>query len=145
MVRQNKLFEVALMKLVGSSEGIRPKYTLEQERALGLETNNYLIGFIDYPIQVTISAKKSKVTEFNLLEFFLLSGVFATETTETDLLRNVIDSCDKFKASFDQQDYTIVMKHSESNYLLTLEGKHRDVFSRLGLSLQALEMRTAGK
>lgn len=144
MVRQNKLYEVALMKLIGSSEGIAPRYTVQQEKDLGLETNNWSIGFIDYPIQVTLSARKSLVTDFQILEFCLLSSVFAEEATESELLRNILEHCDKFKALTEGDTYTMVTKQSESNYFLTLEGKREDVLSRLGLSLQALAMRTAG-
>lgn len=143
-MRPEKQYDVALMKLIGASEGVKPKYTYDQERKLELETYNYLISFIDYPLKITLSARKSVISELAFIEFCILSGVMTSETTESKAIAEVIDSCDKFKAETSNGQYTIVMKYSESKFLLTIEGSHEEVFKRLGLSLQALEMRTAG-
>lgn len=142
-MRPHKQYEVALMKFLGSSEGVRPKYTCEQEEKLGLETNNWLVGTIDYPIAVTISARKDLVSEYQILQFCLLAAVMGEEATYSSLLGNILDCCNKFKATNDH-GYALVAKHSDSKYFITIEGKHEDVLSHLGLSLQALEMRTAG-
>lgn len=142
-MRPEKQYEVALMKLIGASEGVKPKYTDQQEAQWGLETYNYLICFIDFPLKITLSAKKSVISQQGFLEFCLLSGVMASETTESKALSEVIDACDRFKAETSNGQYTFVAKYSDSKFLLTIEGSHEEVLKRLGLSLQALEMRTA--
>lgn len=145
MVEQHKLYQIALMKLIGSSEGIKPKYTVQRERELGLDTHNIILEFIDFPIQVTVSARKAKMLSHSLWTFCMVSATFTEENTEKQLITNVINLCDKFKAMVTQKEYTLVAKAEGSDFFITLEGPPVEVYSRFGLSLQALEKRTAEK
>jgi len=144
MVRQNKLFEVALMELIGSSEGSVPYYTPDQRLKYHLtHGEDKELILLDYPIRIIVSSKE----QHKLDEFCEVSKVFGREGTYSQMLKDILRQSDKFKASYDTKTdiRRVVFGHTESNFFVMIEGLHKDIQDTAGPQLHALHLRCTMK
>jgi hypothetical protein len=118
-----KYFVARVLMLGGSAEGFR-------KPSIGLKKNSVELDFIDYPVTVIVSSRKS------IGEYMEICTGFAKETTEQLLLDKIMEHCDKFVAGIDyvsnKQRLTVTCGNTKTDYYITLQGEYGHMMTRFG-------------